>query len=84
MHVDVLKCIVCLYVSVCASATGCVIVLGAEVLPVYHGAASFLPHIFQPLEDYEVSVEPLLCILSLFLLIASLLRLDLDKNQKTN
>ena len=45
-------------VSVCALAAGCVIVLGAEVLPVYHGAASFLPHIFQPLEDEEVSVKP--------------------------
>lgn len=51
------KCPLRFFVSVCGWTTGYVIVLGAEVLPVYHWAASFLPHIFQVLEDKEVSVK---------------------------
>lgn len=51
MYVSVPEC-------VCDTA-GCVIVLGAEVLPVYPEAASFLPHIFQP-RRYHSAVCPLL------------------------
>lgn len=50
----------------CALASGCVIVLGAEVLPVYHWAVSFLLHIFQLLEEASVK----LCVLTLLPFIA--------------
>lgn len=43
-HVTVCQSLVCLSECVCVGLGMC-IVLGAEVLPVYHGTTSFLPHI---------------------------------------